>query len=595
MSEITTRADKDVPLTIEEMDNNFIVLNLEKAEKTQNLADLADLGEAKINLGLGNVDNTADADKPVSTLQAEAMETLAQAAAEDATTKANARQAPLVSGENIKTINGESILGEGNIVIVGGGGGSGLVLKDAVAEVALLPLIDNELGDAWLVGTDPVMIYAWNGTEWLNSGQVGLKGDQGDQGIQGIPGEVGPQGIQGEAGPQGLKGDTGDAGADGTSVKLKGAVPTIGDLPAGAAEGDLYVVSSTGDGHVWDGAVWVNVGAIQGPKGDTGEAGPQGIQGEVGPQGIQGVQGLQGPQGVPGVDGSDGADGTSVKLKGSVATVGDLPAGAAEGDLYVVVATGDGHVWGGAEWANVGPIRGPKGDTGDVGPQGEIGLQGAQGDVGPQGIQGLQGIQGIQGVKGDTGDTGLQGIQGPQGVKGDTGDAGPQGLQGIQGPKGDTGDTGLQGIQGLPGVDGTDGTDGVGVPAGGDTGQMPVKASATDHDFTWETPVRANTPQNFTAPQRSALLTDNDGSFDLAAKQNFKCTTAGAVTLTFTNQADGLSGSVIFINGGNHAIAAHANTKITTADLTRIQASGTYRIDYLSDGTNAHCSVVGPY
>ena len=101
--------------------------------------------------------------------------------------------------------------------------------------------------------------------------------------------------------------------------------------------------------------------------------------------------------------------------------------------------------------------------------------------------------------------------------------------------------------------------------------------------------------QNFTAPQRSAILTDDDGSFDLAVKQNFKCTTAGAVTLTFTNLADGLSGSVIFINGGNHTIAAHANTKITTADLTKIQASGTYRIDYLSDGTNAYCSVVGPY
>lgn len=100
--------------------------------------------------------------------------------------------------------------------------------------------------------------------------------------------------------------------------------------------------------------------------------------------------------------------------------------------------------------------------------------------------------------------------------------------------------------------------------------------------------------QAFTAPQRSALLTDNDGSFDLAAKQNFKCTTASDVTITFTNQADGLSGSVVFVNSG-HVIAAHANTKITTADLTKLNAAGTYRIDYISDGTNAYCSVVGPY
>ena len=101
--------------------------------------------------------------------------------------------------------------------------------------------------------------------------------------------------------------------------------------------------------------------------------------------------------------------------------------------------------------------------------------------------------------------------------------------------------------------------------------------------------------QNFTLPQRSALLTDNDGNFDLAAKQNFKCTTSAGLTLTFTNQADGLSGSIVFINASNHAIAAHANTKLTTSDLTKLSATGTYRIDYMTDGTNALCSVVGPY
>lgn len=106
---------------------------------------------------------------------------------------------------------------------------------------------------------------------------------------------------------------------------------------------------------------------------------------------------------------------------------------------------------------------------------------------------------------------------------------------------------------------------------------------------------KTNAAQNFTAPQRSALLVDNDGSFDLAAKQNFKCTTAGAVTLTFTNQADGLSGSVIFVNASNHTVSAHANTKLTASDLAKLSVTGTYRIDYLSDGTNAYCSVIGSY
>jgi len=61
----------------------------------------------KGDVGLGNVDNTADADKPVSTATQTAL---------------NAKQDTLVSGTNIKTINSTSILGSGNIEISGGGG-----------------------------------------------------------------------------------------------------------------------------------------------------------------------------------------------------------------------------------------------------------------------------------------------------------------------------------------------------------------------------------------------------------------------------------------------------------------------------------------
>lgn len=106
---------------------------------------------------------------------------------------------------------------------------------------------------------------------------------------------------------------------------------------------------------------------------------------------------------------------------------------------------------------------------------------------------------------------------------------------------------------------------------------------------------KTDTAQNFTAPQRSALLTDNDGSFDLSAKQNFKCTPAGAITLTFTGQASGVSGAVILVNSGGHTISAHTNTKLAATDLTRLSVAGTYRIDYLSDGTNAYCSVTGAF
>ena len=43
----------------------------------------------------------------------------------------------LIPGENIKTINGESILGEGNIEIVGGGGGENCATKEDVAQETL--------------------------------------------------------------------------------------------------------------------------------------------------------------------------------------------------------------------------------------------------------------------------------------------------------------------------------------------------------------------------------------------------------------------------------------------------------------------------
>lgn len=73
----------------------------------------------KVQVGLGNADNTADSAKPVSTAQAAANTAVQTAAATDATNKANARQAALVSGTNIKTLSGQSILGSGDLVLGG--------------------------------------------------------------------------------------------------------------------------------------------------------------------------------------------------------------------------------------------------------------------------------------------------------------------------------------------------------------------------------------------------------------------------------------------------------------------------------------------
>lgn len=58
----------------------------------------------KADVGLSNVDNTSDANKPISSATQTAL---------------NAKQATLVSGTNIKSINGTSLLGSGDITVGG--------------------------------------------------------------------------------------------------------------------------------------------------------------------------------------------------------------------------------------------------------------------------------------------------------------------------------------------------------------------------------------------------------------------------------------------------------------------------------------------
>jgi hypothetical protein len=90
-------------------DSVLIAFGKLQAQITANLTTLtthvADLNNphavTKTQVGLSNVDNTSDANKPVSSATQTAL---------------NVKQDTLVSGTNIKTINGESVLGGGNIV-----------------------------------------------------------------------------------------------------------------------------------------------------------------------------------------------------------------------------------------------------------------------------------------------------------------------------------------------------------------------------------------------------------------------------------------------------------------------------------------------
>ena len=241
-------------------------------------------------------------------------------------------------------------------------------------------------------------------------------------------GPEGPQGIQGPEGPEGPQGVAGEDGKDGIDLTPgiydPNSPPVCDTAGQGMidAAGNIWVCDGNG--------TWVNSGPVQGPQGQQGiqgvkgdqgnqgdagpkgEAGAPGIQGIQGPAGAQGIQGIQGdkgdkgdggtaatvavdttttveypanaqvnnvgnttnavlqfiiPRGQAGLQGPPGADGTSIQVKGAVATFTDLPTNAQEGDLWIVQdEAGEGYVWTGAEWLDVGPIRGPEGEKGDA-------------------------------------------------------------------------------------------------------------------------------------------------------------------------------------------------------------------------------------
>jgi len=246
--------------------------------------------------------------------------------------------------------------------------------------------------------------------------------------------------------------------------------------------------------------------------------------------GADGQDGVAGSTGPTGLTGPAGQDGTSVVLKGTVADFASLPAGAAEGDLYITLDTGDGWVSNGTEsWGNVGAIQGPQGPQGE---KGDIGLTGDDGLTGPVGEQGIQGEKGDVGETGENGNTVLSGdfIPTNEGVDGDFfirtdtlelygpktavgwGEE-PTSLLGSTGLDGSDGNTILSGFSpplNSEGVDGdffintetsdfygpkSNGTwsaaisllgkDGAGVPTGGTTTQIISKIDGVDFNTTW--------------------------------------------------------------------------------------------------------------
>ncbi len=191
-------------------------------------------------------------------------------------------------------------------------------------------------------------------------GEKGEKGEKGDRGDTGAQGERGPAGPQGEKGDTGAQGPKGEKGEDGSSYTVRGMYATPEALRAAhstGSAGDAWFVGTSDSSTVYqwdeDRGEWVNVGSLQGPKGDTGAQGPKGDTGDKGEKGDTGAQGPAGPKG----------------------------------------------------------DTGEKGDTGATGPQGPAGPQGEQGPQGAPGEKGDTGAAGAPGEKGTDGKSAYQAAQ----------------------------------------------------------------------------------------------------------------------------------------------------------------------------------------
>lgn len=153
---------------------------------------------------------------------------------------------------------------------------------------------------------------------------------------------------------------------------------------------------------------------------------------------------------------------------------------------------------------------------------------------------------------------GATGPQGPQGIQGETGPQGPQGIQGEKGDKGDTGEQGIQGpqgIQGEQGIQGIQGEKGEGVPDGGDTNQVLIKASATDYDTEWHTPD----------------ATDLTGTLPVAHGGTGATTAAGALTALGAASAADLSDlSDVVDNIGIYRSSNSGNVNVVSGTATGI-------------------------
>lgn len=279
---------------------------------------------------------------------------------------------------------------------------------------------NGDVGDGYIVA-DTGNLWTWSGSTWIEVGRIlGYTGSQGPAG--GYTGSKGDPGVAASFTTRAYTGDgsttvfgitegntvqtvmvflngvnqrpTDDYTVAGSTLTFATA-PSAGELiiiremPQAATgyTGSIGVAGFTGSQGIPGEAAAIGYSGSAGFTGSQGNIGFTGSQGDIGFTGSQGYTGSQGDQGNPGdpgFTGSRGDDGTSITIRGTFATVADLPDDSSGfvGDAYVIVETGEIWVWDGSNWNNGGRFVGYTGSQGVPGPIGFTGSAGSGGTGG---------------------------------------------------------------------------------------------------------------------------------------------------------------------------------------------------------------------
>lgn len=373
----------------------------------------------KAQVGLGNVDNTSDANKPVSNAQQNAINSVNQSGTTHAGKTDNPHsvtksQVGLGNADNTSDVNKPvSTAQSGAISVVqsnlnthaGRTNNPHSVTKTQVG----LGSVENTALSTWAGSSNITAI----GT--ISSGTVPASKTSGFHSVA-TSGNYNDLNNKPSTSTL-LSGLQAATSAPGSNASFNSSNNTL-SVPRGD-KGAIGVTGATGVG-------------ITGATGVRGITGPTGVRGITGPTGVAGINGATGATGVNGINGATGATGAGVTGATGAAGIG------------VTGATG------------IRGITGPQGVTGATG-AGVTGATGA-GAVGATGAQGATGV-GVNGatgagVTGATGAAGTQGATGATGVLGPLGATGPTGV-GAQGATGALGATGIQGATGVGGIGAT--------------------------------------------------------------------------------------------------------------------------------------------